>query len=301
LLTVSFEALLDFYNPEHGAGLADAATHPLGENPIAGDKPAGDNARYDPEFEQLQAEVGKMENPAGGEIKWQLVVDLSRNILQNKSKDLLVAAYFAYGLLQQQGYQGLLEGLGVVNSMCATHWDNGMFPDRPRARESALDWLIDRVQPHLDNGTPADAAELPILQSATATVEAMTAFVNGKLEVPNPKLNALVRSFAAKSAQSAGAAAEGARASGPHADGTSALPASGGGGGGPITNRKVAFERLKEVADFLRRTEPHSPVSYLVNRAVKWGDMPLETVLSELVKNKDVRLQIMETLGLKEE
>lgn len=71
--------------------------------------------------------------------------------------------------------------------------------------------------------------------------------------------------------------------------------------GGAITNRKVAFERLKEVADFLRKTEPHSPVSYLVNRAVKWGDMPLESVLAELVKNTDVRKQILETLGLKEE
>jgi type VI secretion system protein VasJ len=290
---------LIFYNPEHGAGLADAATHPLGENPIAGDKPAGDNARYDPEFEQLQAEVGKMENPAGGEIKWQTVVDLSRNILQNKSKDLLVGSYLAYGLLQQQGYQGLLEGLGVLNSMCAAHWDGGMFPDRPRARESALDWLIDKVQPQLDNGTPADAAELPILQSATATVEALGAFVNGKLEVPNPKLNALARSFAAKSAQSAGAATGQPAAA--TQGGGAPVAASGGGGSGPITNRKVAFERLKEVADFLRRTEPHSPVSYLVNRAVKWGDMPLETVLSELVKNKDVRLQILETLGLKDE
>ncbi len=242
--------------------------------------------------------MGKLENPAGGEVKWQSVVDLSRNILQNKSKDLLVGAYLAYGLLQQQGYQGLLEGLGVLNSMCAKHWDAGMFPDRPRARESALDWLIDKVQPQLDNGTPADAAELPILQSATATVEAMAAFVNGKLEVPNPKLNALVRSFAAKSAQSAGAAAEQPAAT---QGGAPPAAAAGGGSGGPITNRKVAFERLKEVADFLRRTEPHSPVSYLVNRAVKWGDMPLETVLSELVKNKDVRLQILETLGVKDE
>lgn len=70
---------------------------------------------------------------------------------------------------------------------------------------------------------------------------------------------------------------------------------------GPITNRKVAFERLKEVADFLRRTEPHSPVSYLVQRAIKWGDMSLENVISELVKNNDVRKQIMETLGVKQD
>src|SRR5690606_13119794 len=152
-----------------GRRLADVATNPIGENPVSPDKPAGDNARYDPAFEQLQAEVGKLENPAGGEVLWQNVVNLSRDILQTKSKDLLVASYFAYGMLQQQGYQGLLEGLGVIHSMCKAFWDGGMFPDRPRARESALDWLIDKVQVQLDNGQPVTPEEGPILQSATAT------------------------------------------------------------------------------------------------------------------------------------
>ncbi|MBX3460350.1 MAG: type VI secretion system ImpA family N-terminal domain-containing protein [Planctomycetes bacterium] len=280
--------------------MAEPVTHPLGENPIPGSKPAGENARYEPEFERLQGEVSKLENPAGGEIKWSEVVDLSRQILEGKSKDLLVGAYYAYAMLQQQGYQGLLDGLAVLYSMCSAHWDAGMFPDRPRARESALDWLIDRVQPHLENGAPPARGEAEILQSAVATMDALGQFVNSKLETPNPKLPAMSRSLSAKAGQAAGGGAGG--------NGASEAPSGRKGqtvmisaAGGAITNRKVAFERLKEVADFLRKTEPHSPVSYLVNRAVKWGDMPLESVLAELVKNTDVRKQILETLGLKEE
>ncbi len=280
--------------------MADVVTHPLGENPIPGSKPAGENARYEPEFEQLQAEVGKLENPAGGEVKWHEVVNLAKGILEAKSKDLLVAAYYTYGMFQQQGLQGLLDGLAVIYSMCSVHWDGGMFPDRPRARESAIDWLIDRAQPMLDNGVPTSSAEVDVLQSAMATLDALAAYVNGKLETPNPKLSALSRSLAAKVAASAGAspAVEGGGAAAPGRKGNTVMMSAGS---GPITNRKVAFERLKEVADYLRKTEPHSPVSYLVNRAVKWGDMPLESVLAELVKNTDVRKQIMETLGLKEE
>jgi type VI secretion system protein VasJ len=280
--------------------VAEIVNHPLGENPIPGNAPAGANVRYEPDFEQLQGEVGKLENPAGGEVNWGRVVELARGILESKAKDLLVASYFAYGMLQRQGYQGLLEGLGVIHAMCRSHWDGGMFPDRPRARESALDWLIDRVQPYMDNGAPPNPEEAPILQSAVATVDSLAEFVNSKLEAPNPKLAALSRSFAAKAGQGgAGATAAPQEASAPVAAATAeaARPAAGA---GPITNRKVAFERLREVADFLRRTEPHSPVSYLVSRAVKWGEMPLEEVLSELVKNKDVRLQILETLGVKE-
>jgi type VI secretion system ImpA/VasJ family protein len=237
-----------------------------------------------------------LENPAGGEVLWKDVVALSRNILEKKSKDLLVAAYFAYGMLQQQGYQGLLEGLAVINSMVSKHWE-GMFPDRPRARESALDWLIDRVEPYLANGAPVNADEAPILQSAVATMDALAQIINGKSETPNPKLAAMSRALAAKAAQATPGAAEAAAETGGQREGAAMATAAGG----PITNRKIAFERLKEVADYLRRTEPHSPVSYLVNRAVKWGDMPLEVVLSELVKNKDERLRILETLGLGEE
>jgi type VI secretion system protein ImpA len=58
---------------------------------------------------------------------------------------------------------------------------------------------------------------------------------------------------------------------------------------------------LAEVADFFRQTEPHSPVSYLVQRAVKWGNMPLESWLQEVVKDESVLSQIRETLGFAEQ
>ena len=67
---------------------------------------------------------------------------------------------------------------------------------------------------------------------------------------------------------------------------------------GVIGSRADALQRLSEVADFLRRTEPHSPVSYLVQRAVRWGHMPLEQVLREVVKDEHVLDQIWDTLGL---
>ncbi len=81
-------------------------------------------------------------------------------------------------------------------------------------------------------------------------------------------------------------------------------PVPGGGGGaapsasGPISSRQEAFRRLQEVSDFLRRTEPHSPVAHLVDRAVRWGGMTFEEVLGEVVKNNDVMASIRDTLGL---
>lgn len=68
--------------------------------------------------------------------------------------------------------------------------------------------------------------------------------------------------------------------------------------GGPIHNRQEALGRLNEVAAFFRATEPHSPVSYLVQRAVKWGQMSLEVWLQDVIKNDGVLDELRETLGL---
>lgn len=79
------------------------------------------------------------------------------------------------------------------------------------------------------------------------------------------------------------------------------LPVGVGSGSVPFdpVNRADALRRLEAVAAFFRRTEPHSPVSYLVQRAARWGRMPLEEWLQEVIKSEDVLGQLRETLGIK--
>ncbi|MEX0711525.1 MAG: type VI secretion system protein TssA [Pirellulales bacterium] len=69
--------------------------------------------------------------------------------------------------------------------------------------------------------------------------------------------------------------------------------------GGPIGSRDEAFRRLAEVAAYLRRTEPQSPVPLLIDRAVSWGQMPFEQLLMELIKDSSLRSQVGEVLGLR--
>ena len=66
---------------------------------------------------------------------------------------------------------------------------------------------------------------------------------------------------------------------------------------GPIRNRDDAYRRLGEVAEYLFRTEPHSPTPYLVQRAVAWGRMPLHELLPELARRGDLA-QLFELLGI---
>lgn len=68
-----------------------------------------------------------------------------------------------------------------------------------------------------------------------------------------------------------------------------------------VANREHAFKQLMEIADFFRKTEPHSPVSYAIEKAVKWGNMPLHELISELIPDKASRGHFSELTGVKTE
>jgi type VI secretion system protein ImpA len=69
--------------------------------------------------------------------------------------------------------------------------------------------------------------------------------------------------------------------------------------GGSITSRAEAYARLREAADFLARVEPHSPVPYLVRRAIGWGNLSFAELLEELLqRNADIST-INALLGIK--
>jgi type VI secretion system protein ImpA len=67
---------------------------------------------------------------------------------------------------------------------------------------------------------------------------------------------------------------------------------------GPIRSRAEAITRLEEVARFFGQMDPHSPVAYLVRRAIRWAGMSFEDLLAELVKDDSTLKQIGETLGM---
>ena len=70
---------------------------------------------------------------------------------------------------------------------------------------------------------------------------------------------------------------------------------------GPVKNRTDAFKKLTEISEFFRKTEPHSPISYIIERAVKWGDMPLDDLMRELIPDSSSRNFYGSLTGVKSE
>lgn len=88
-------------------------------------------------------------------------------------------------------------------------------------------------------------------------------------------------------------------------DERAAVAAAGGVGvaldlsGGSLATKEAALASLAQIAAFFRRTEPHSPVAYLLERAVTWANMPLEEWLAEVVRDEGTLSSIRERVGMK--
>jgi type VI secretion system protein ImpA len=69
---------------------------------------------------------------------------------------------------------------------------------------------------------------------------------------------------------------------------------------GVIQTREQALESLMKVADFFRRTEPHSPISYTLDQVVRWGRMPLPELWAELL-GEEARKSVFKQVGIRAE
>jgi type VI secretion system protein ImpA len=63
-------------------------------------------------------------------------------------------------------------------------------------------------------------------------------------------------------------------------------------------SRREAYEQIDRAAEVLRRLEPHSPVPYLVRRAVSLGRMPFPTLIKQLVREESILSELYRELGI---
>jgi type VI secretion system protein ImpA len=51
-----------------------------------------------------------------------------------------------------------------------------------------------------------------------------------------------------------------------------------------MVTREDVYARLAEAADLLQQMEPHSPVPYLIRRAIEWGNLPFPQLMKALIR-----------------
>ena len=77
-----------------------------------------------------------------------------------------------------------------------------------------------------------------------------------------------------------------------------AVPAASTGGGGGAATRDQAYQMMSQAADILSSIEPHSPVPYLVRRAVEMGRLPFPEMIQAIVREQSVIEGMFRELGI---
>jgi type VI secretion system protein ImpA len=79
-------------------------------------------------------------------------------------------------------------------------------------------------------------------------------------------------------------------------------PADRGGSflGKQVNSRAQVYQQLAQTAALLQRLEPHSPIPYLINRAVELGALSFPELMKQLIRDSDVLTSMNRELGIKE-
>lgn len=282
---------------------------------------AGDPAafRYDPGFEGLDQAIRTGEREGPSKVDWARLSNDAQAALATRSKDLLIACWFAHAAMRVEGLPGLAAGLGAVTAMAAAHWET-MFPPpaRERARIQAVEWLAARTAPLLPPALPPGQGAAAI--AARDAVDALQALLDARLTGGQASLGDLVRAIrplaeaaeraAAPPPPAAAAAATPVASPGPAASAPTPRPAAPA-PIAPVTvplpedaNVAQAIAALREAvrAAALRiiEAEPREPRGYALLRAITWLQVteapPVTAGRTAIIKPPETRLTEFEAL-----
>lgn len=137
----------------------------------------------------------------------------------------------------------------------------------------------------------AAAAALAAWQALTEAIDARA----GADAPPTSRVREILERITAAAARFAGAGGEApaeAGAAGSAAPGPAAPAAA-------LNSRDEALRGLAAIAEFFRRTEPLSPLSYTLQEAVRRARLSWPELLAEIVPDSGVRDQILTSLGIR--
>ncbi len=342
--------------------------------PISMDRPSGESLRRSDVYDRIKE--ARREDDARlsqgvwktdqKRADWETVAGLCVDALQNRSKDLRIAAWLSEAWLNLHGAEGAEQAFRLIQKLVEGFWESlhppmedgdlegrlapiqwineklaialkGLPLTRPETKEPTiytwLDWeqasVLERSGKKPKEGevttgkfmtcvllTPRvfyqeTEKALGNLWDATTDLEKTIDKRAGKPVASLYQLKEVltaIRSFVQKALDQKAEEEPEAVPTETAADGGQPVspadePRQGQGGPGvrwgPIRNRAEAYQRLAEAADYLLRTEPHSPTALLVKRAVNWGNMTFTELIQELVIDQRDLGAIYSLLGIK--
>lgn len=295
--------------------------------PIRADNPCGESMRYSPEFDRLGAARQQDDEslPTGvwqstlRRADWDEVAHIARELTLNGSKDLVIMGWLGEAWLRLRGLLALPDALALP-VLALERYPEALHPQIKEGdydyRAAPLSWLAQHYATLV--------AEAPLFYSSEESVS-LAEWQQGKTagqispEIQASivqalaaslewlqRLNAVCRHWPEDSAPSFSGLEQKIKTCQQALGGTLPEPtpvveqavAPAPACSATFHSREEAYRMIKQVADYLQRTEPHSPVPYLLQRAFVWGNTPLPELLNELISGDEAARQLWRQLGV---
>jgi type VI secretion system protein ImpA len=292
--------------------------------PVSSAQPCGEDLAFSPELDAIakarQADDPSLEQGAWvtslKEADWKFVHSQCAQLIEKRSKDLKLAVWMAEAGAKRLSFRGLGDGLALMAALCERYWD-GLYPLPDDGafdqRIGNLCWIAARApqlirdMPLTDgDGCSSRAFYETLLADCAwcmASIDALERAIDDRLGADGPGLSAARAALEAvlhavtPAAREAGVDVGEVEAS-PAQD--ALVVATATAKAGPVQDRAQALAKLREVAEFFRSTEPHSPVAYLADKAARWAEQPLHVWLRGVVKDQATFDHLQELLGVEE-
>ena len=340
--------------------------------PLPGESVCGPSLRHDVAWDRLK-ELRREDDtslPTGvwqAELKrgdWVALEQVAAQLLRERSKDLMIAAWLGEAWLRRHGLQGITPALQLMVELCERYPDE-LHPQPQEGDRSwrvpPLEWMVRHyssillTQVPVFSGDNADLAQLTLhhwqqmqarqvqasdskqdkiaaenarseqrkcveairhlpaellraslaaLDDSLVTLQRFEAWSDAWLTEQAPSfsplrqvltgLRHLVQEFAPMNSDAP------PTPSAPLAESPTDAPVAvvALSPGGMPGSREEAYRQLSQIADYLARSEPHSPVPYVIRRAVEWGQQPLSELLDELLSSDAESRRVWKLLGV---
>ncbi|QRK13277.1 type VI secretion system protein TssA [Archangium violaceum] len=163
--------------------------------PISDEAPCGAPSKHHPTYDNIFAEVAKLESPTGDAVRWDEVVRNAGELLQTTTKDLWLASYFAFGLYMTEGLPGAITGATLLAELTERYWQ-GLFPEasRLRSRGLALSWYVERMK-HVLPTVQAESTSPAVVEALSSAVSKLAEVTRTRLASQGPALGPILTSL----------------------------------------------------------------------------------------------------------
>ncbi|MBN1575865.1 MAG: type VI secretion system protein TssA [Chitinispirillaceae bacterium] len=246
--------------------------------PLAGKNPFGENINYDPDFDILKNEIGKI-----GGIDFELLEKTAIRILEKKSKDIRVMSFLSWSYLKSGDWERFSDVYDGLGTLVEQNYDV-LFPERDNAKQQAFKWLAEsRFSTLLEDKKPTEA-QYDHIARLLAGLTKIKPILEKKFPNGSPFPSALFKSVQqwvksckpkpkveppppppAGAGGAAPATAAAAASGQPASAGTAAAAIAE-----PMETPKQAQGIIRKAALFLVEKEGTKPMGYRLMRSVRW-------------------------------